>query len=218
MHEDEGEKTHTLINYILAYLYEQKEYDPEKENSFTPALCNRIDKNTGGIVIAAKNAAAGREIYKIIKERRINKYYLTLVHGKMPKQSEILCAYHKKDAKMNQVYISNREQVDYKPIKTGYKVLHTNGRISLLEVCLYTGRTHQIRAHLAHIGHPLVGDTKYGTREKNAGLPFSYQALYAYKLRFNIADPNSPLCYLNGKEFVAPHVYFERYIKEGTLE
>ena len=82
VHEDKGEKTHTLINYIHAYLYEKKEYDPEKENSFTPALCNRIDKNTGGIVIAAKNAAAGREIYEIIKERQIDKYYLTLVHGK----------------------------------------------------------------------------------------------------------------------------------------
>ncbi len=217
VHEDEDEKTHTLINYILAYLYEKGEYDPEKENSFTPALCNRIDKNTGGIVIAAKNAAAGREIYEIIKERRIDKYYLTLVHGKMPKSSDTLHAYHKKDARLNQVYISDREQAGYKPIKTGYKVLHTNGKISLLEVRLYTGRTHQIRAHLAHISHPLVGDTKYGTREKNAGLPFSHQALYAYKLKFNIADPDSPLCYLDGKEFTVPNVYFDRYTKEGTL-
>jgi len=217
VHEDEEEKTHTLINYILAYLYKKGEYDPKKENSFTPALCNRIDKNTGGIVIAAKNAAAGREIYEIIKNRQIDKYYLTLVHGKMSKERDILHAYHKKDAKLNQVYISDSEKAGYKPIKTGYKVLDTNGKISLLEVRLYTGRTHQIRAHLAHISHPLVGDTKYGTKEKNAGLPFTYQALYAYKLKFNINNSDSPLYYLNQKEFTVPHIYFEHFIKEGQF-
>lgn len=217
VHEDEEEKTHTLINYILAYLYQKGEYDPDKESSFTPALCNRIDKNTGGIVIAAKNAAAGREIYEIIKKRQVDKYYLALVHGKMPNPNDILHAYHKKDAKMNQVYISDHEQAGYKPIKTGYKVLHTNGKISLLEVHLYTGRTHQIRAHLAHISHPLVGDTKYGTKEKNIGLPFAHQALYAYKLRFNISDRESPLLYLNNKEFTVDSVYFKHFTKEGKL-
>lgn len=211
VHEDENEKTHTLINYILAYLYEKGEYDPNKENSFTPALCNRIDKNTGGIVIAAKNAAAGREIYEIIKNRHIEKYYLTLVHGQMPKNHDILNAYHKKDPKLNQVYITDKALENYKPIKTGYKVLRSNEKLSLLEVQLFTGRTHQIRAHLSHIGHPIVGDNKYGTQSINADLPFKYQALYAYKLKFNVND-DSPLHYLNGKVFTVPNVYFEQFI------
>ncbi len=212
VHEDDKEKTHTLINYILAYLYEKKEYDPDKENSFTPALCNRIDKNTGGIVIAAKNATAGRELYEIIKNHQIEKYYLTLAHGKMPKKNDILTAFHKKDAKLNQVYISNTAKPDYKPIKTGYKVIHSNEKLSLLEVRLYTGRTHQIRAHLAHVGHSLVGDNKYGIQAKNSEYPFKYQALYAYKLKFNIANTNSPLYYLNGKVFSVPNVYFEHFV------
>ena len=213
VHEDDKEKTHTLINYILAYLYEKGQYNPDQENSFTPALCNRIDKNTGGIVIAAKNACAGRELYEIIKHHQIEKYYLTLVHGKMPAKSDILCAFHKKDAQKNQVYISSQAKEGYKPIKTGYKVINSNEKLSLLEVRLYTGRTHQIRAHLAHIGHSLVGDNKYGTQAKNAEFPFRYQALYAYKLKFSIADTNNPLYYLNGKSFSVPNIYFENYIQ-----
>lgn len=212
VHEDENEKLHTLINYILAYLYQKKEYDPYKENSFIPALCNRIDKNTGGIVIAAKNAEAGRQMYDIIKNREIEKYYLTLVHGTMPKKQDILTAYHKKDAKNNQVYIFDTPQKDCKTIKTGYRVLKTNGNLSLLEVQLFTGRTHQIRAHLAHCGNPLAGDTKYGKKSLNQNLPFRYQALYAYKLKFSIKDKTSSLYYLNQHTFEISDIYFKNYI------
>lgn len=209
VHEDDKEKIHTLINYILYYLYNKKEYDPEKENSFVPALCNRIDKNTGGIVLAAKNAEAGREMYDIIKTHQIQKYYLALVHGKMPKKIDILQAYHKKDAEQNLVSIFDREAKGSKHIKTGYRVLDTKDNISLIEVQLFTGRTHQIRAHMSHIGHPLVGDTKYGTAMQNRGLPYSYQALYAYKIRFDLKDPKSPLYYLNSKEFSISDIYFK---------
>ncbi len=213
VHDDDSEKLHTLINYILLYLYNNKEYDPDTENSFTPALCNRIDKNTGGIVIAAKNANASREMYDIIKNHRIEKYYLALVHGKMPKSSDILTAYHKKDSKLNQVYIYNQAGPSRKTIKTGYKVLKFNHNLSLLEVRLYTGRTHQIRAHLAHIGHPLVGDTKYGTQAQNQLLPFSHQALYAYKIKFNVSDETSVLSYLDQKVFSIDKIYFKDFIK-----
>lgn len=213
VHEDDKEQLHTLINYILAYLYDKKEYDPESENSFVPALCNRIDKNTGGIVIAAKNAESGREMYDIIKNRQIQKLYLALAHGRMPKNSDILTAYHTKDVKNNQVYIYNTPAPERKTIKTGYRVLKSNANVSLLEVELFTGRTHQIRAHLAHIGHPLLGDTKYGTKANNEHLPFRYQALYAYKLRFLIQNKNSPLYYLNQKSFEVKNVYFKDFIK-----
>ncbi len=212
VHEDEQEKLHTLINYILAYLYQKGEYDPKKENSFTPALCNRIDKNTGGIVLAAKNAQANRELYNIIKQRKIEKYYLALVHGKMPKKQDILTAYHRKDASDNQVYIYDTPRSDSKSIKTGYKVLQYDQNVSLLEVQLYTGRTHQIRAHLAHCGHPLLGDTKYGTKKINQNNPFRYQALYAYKLKFCIDDQDSLLHYLNQQTFIVSDIYFKNYI------
>ncbi len=212
VHEDSNEQLHTLINYILAYLYSKKEYNPENENSFVPALCNRIDKNTGGIVIAAKNAIASREMYDIIKNREIKKYYLALVHGKMPKNKDILTAYHKKDSNKNQVYIYNTPAPDRKTIKTGYRVIKTGKNLSLLEVELFTGRTHQIRAHLSHIGHPLVGDTKYGTNAQNQQLPYRFQALYAYKLQFAIQDEDSPLSYLNQHCFEIENVYFKNDI------
>lgn len=217
VHEDEHEQLHTLINYILYYLYDKGEYDPKNENSFVPALCNRIDKNTGGIVLAAKNAAAGRELYDIIKNRQIHKYYLALLHGKLPKNADILHAYHKKDALRNQVYIFDTQKADTKPIKTGYKVLSYKNGITLAQIELFTGRTHQIRAHMAHIGHPLAGDTKYGTVEMNKKLKYRFQTLYAYKLRFDIDNQDSVLYYLNNREFTVSDVYFKQDFKEGKM-
>ena len=212
VHEDENEKTHTLINYVLHYLYTTGQYDPSQESSFVPALCNRIDKNTGGLVLIAKNAAAGRQLYEIIKSRQIRKYYLALVHGVMENKSDVLTAYHLKEADNNFVRISDSKRDGYKLIKTGYRVLKERDGISLLEVELFTGRTHQIRAHLAHIGHPLVGDRKYGTTEQNRNVTFEFQALYAYKLQFAIENEDHPLYYLNKKTYAAPDVYFKTYI------
>ncbi|MBR6514109.1 MAG: RluA family pseudouridine synthase [Clostridia bacterium] len=179
---DEREDRDTLINHIKAYLYRKGEYDPEAENSFAPALCNRIDRNTCGIVIAAKNAESLRKINEDIKYRRIDKKYLCIVHGIPKSKSGILEGYLIKDSKTNtvKVFDTKPKYGDAKSIKTGYRVLSSKKGISLVEVELFTGRTHQIRAHMAHIGHPLLGDGKYGINKEDKKLGFKYQALCSY--------------------------------------
>jgi len=169
VHPDENEEINTLINHITAYLYKKGEYIPESENSFAPALCNRIDRNTGGIVICAKNSETLRLINEKIKNNEIEKSYLCLVHGILNKKEDIMIAYHRKNPDENIVKISKNKFAGSKIIKTKYKVLNENKEenISFVKVDLITGRTHQIRAHFAYIGHSLVGDGKYGREEEN---------------------------------------------------
>ena len=200
VHEDDEAKDNTLIMHIKAYLYQKGEYDPEKEQSFSPALCNRIDRNTGGIVIAAKNAEALRVMNEKIKNDEISKFYYCVVHGKMPKRQDTLTAYLLKDSSKNQVTVFDSQIKGSKNIITKYKVISEKDALSLLEIELVTGRTHQIRAHLAHIGHPLLGDGKYGVNKNDKALGYKYQALYAYRLRFDFDDDSGALGYLNGKE------------------
>ncbi len=208
VHSDLTEdKNDDLVTQIQAYLYLKGEYDPENKSSFTPSLCNRIDKNTGGIVIAAKNATALRTINQKIKNREISKKYLCIVHGKLDKKSATLNAYHIKNSKLNRAFIFDEPQEGARKITTKYKVLKEKNNLSLVEVDLLTGRTHQIRAHFAYIGHPLAGDTKYGTNKQNQHLGFKHQALYSYKIKFNFTSP-SPLDYLKGKEFTVERVDF----------
>ena len=214
VHEDENGSTNTLITHVIAYLYQKKEYIPENEQSFTPALCNRIDRNTGGIVIAAKNAEALRVMNEKIKNREINKYYLAAIHGIPHKSKDTLKAYLRKDDKNNQVKIYDKNPPrDAKEIITKYNVIAKKKTESLIEVELITGRTHQIRAHMAHIGHPLLGDGKYGINKADKNRGYKYQALYSYKLVFCFdKSEKTVLDYLNGKEFKIPksEIYFTK--------
>ncbi len=207
VHPDKNEYTNTLIARIQHYLYDKGEYDPQKENSFRPALANRIDRNTGGIVIAAKNAEALKILCEKIKTRELDKRYLCVVHG-VPKQKKALLeGYLEKNEDKNQVYLSKHRKENAKSIKTKYTVLQSKNNLSLLEIELITGRTHQIRAHMASIGHPLLGEGKY-SKSNDKKLGFDKQALYSYSLEFNFKTDAGILNYLNKKRFTVKNVWF----------
>ena len=203
---DGAEYGRTLIDHICAYLYQKREWRPREENSFTPALCNRIDRNTGGIVIAAKTAEALRVMNQKIKDREMDKRYLAIVEGTPKPAKGSLKGYLFKDAKKNRVFVSDTPQPGAKTCQTNYVVLQSKGGLSLVECELITGRTHQIRAQFAHAGHPLLGDGKYGKLDKRYDR--NYQALYSYKLTFQFTTEAGSLDYLNGKTFQVEQVDF----------
>ncbi len=210
---DGAEYGRTLIDHIQAYLYQKREWRPREENAFAPALCNRIDRNTGGIVIAAKNAEALRILNQKIKDRELDKRYLAIVEGTpMPKEGS-LKGYLFKDEKKNRVFVTDKMQPGAKTCQTNYKVLASKNGLSLVECELITGRTHQIRAQFAHAGHPLLGDGKYGKLDKR--FDRNYQALYSYQLRFDFTTDAGILEYLSGRRFRVEKVDFvEEYFPE----
>lgn len=212
VHADETEKVNTLINHIQAYLYQKREWNPRWENAFTPALCNRIDRNTGGIVIAAKNAEALRILNDKIRDREIDKAYLCVVCGR-PKPAEgRLEGYLFKDAVKNQVYVTKKPQPGAKSAATEYRTLQSSRGLSLVECRLLTGRTHQIRAQMAAAGCPLLGDGKYGRERVNRTYGETGQMLYSYKLTFTLPTDAGRLEYLRGKTFQVQQVAFaEKY-------
>ena len=202
----------TLIANIQAYLAQKGEWRPREENSFAPALCNRIDRNTGGIVIAAKNAEALRILNDKIRDREIEKYYLCAVRGRPRPPEGRLENYLFKDAQKNQVFVKAKPEPGAKTAVTEYKLLRSKGPLSLVECRLLTGRTHQIRVQMAHAGWPLLGDGKYGRERFNRDYDEKGQALYSYKLRFDFPTDAGILEYLRGREFQVEKVDFvEKY-------
>ena len=203
---DGAEYGRTLIDHIQAYLYQKHEWSPRAENAFTPALCNRIDRNTGGIVIAAKTAEALRVMNQKIKDRELDKRYLAIVEGTPKPKDGSLNGYLFKDAKHNRVFVTDTPQSGAKTCQTNYRTLASRNGLSLVECELITGRTHQIRAQFAHAGHPLLGDGKYGKLDKR--FDRNYQALYSYRLTFAFTTDAGSLAYLNGKAFQVDAVDF----------
>lgn len=208
-HPDGKEYVNTLIASLKRYLYETKQWNAEDENSFTPALANRIDRNTGGIVIGAKNYSALKILNEKIRNREIEKYYLACAQGKFEEKSGTLTAYLTKDERKNMVTVTETPAQNAKKIVTKYKVLDYQNGVSLVEIELLTGRTHQIRAHMAYIGHPLCSDGKYGTNHGRFR-----QELYSYKLRFSFTQDAGELNYLSKKEFFIPDCPVEKKFKE----
>ena len=216
VHADETEKVNTLINHIQAYLYQRREWNPRWENAFAPALCNRIDRNTGGMVIAAKNAETLRIINEKIRLREIEKRYLCITVGRpKPPEGRIEC-FLLKDEQKKQVSVYHRPVPGGKTAVTDYRVLDTRGELSLLEIGLETGRTHQIRATMADLGCPLLGDGKYGRGDVNRRYGETRQALYAYQLTFDLPTDAGILNYLRGRTFTVEDVPFrEKYFGAG---
>lgn len=216
-HPDAGEYGDTLIGRVQRYLYEKGEYDPACEQSFTPALVNRIDRNTSGIVLAAKNAQALRLLNGIVKTRQLHKLYLCVVHGTPPKKEDLLEGYLVKDENNNKVSVGKRALPGSKEIRTRYRVLETYRDLSLVEIELLTGRTHQIRAHMASIGCPLLGDGKYGANALNKSFGYKKQFLCAKALTFDFDRDNGMLQYLDGMSFSLPDVWFETAFRDRSL-
>ncbi len=217
-HPDEGEYTDTAITRVKRYLYEKGEYDPENEISFAPALVNRIDRNTSGIIIGAKNAESLRVLNEKLKNRELHKLYLCVCLGKLKNTSGVIEGYLEKNEKQNKVYISEKSNDKSKHIRSEYKVLGCENGLSLVEVELHTGRTHQIRASFSYIGHPLLGDGKYGTNAQNKQFGgYKKQFLYSYKLTFDFKSDAGILNYLNGKSFEVEDVWFKKAFYDGTI-
>lgn len=201
----------TLIAHIKAHLYQSGQWREREERSFVPALCNRIDRNTGGLVIAAKNAKALQIINAKIKNREIDKYYLCIAVGIPAPPSGTLTGYLSKDEARNRVSVQ-KSPGSGKAAVTEYKTLAVSGELALLECRIITGRTHQIRAQLADAGYPLLGDMKYGSRRASRLYNESAQALCSYRLNFSFTQDADILNYLSGKEFTVRKVDFaEKY-------
>lgn len=199
VHSDKKGGEPTLTDIVLSYLFDKGDYLPEKEVTFTPAPCNRLDRNTSGIVIFGKNFESLKLLNEMIRERKIKKYYFALVKGRI--KDGVHEAYISKNEDDNISKVFDSRMPDTKKISMEVRTEQSCGTFSLVELDLITGRSHQLRAHLAHLGNPIVGDAKYGDKKLNSffvnkyGL--NYQFLYAYKLIFK--DCPEKLSYMENK-------------------
>ena len=210
MHSDISHTDNTLVDQVIYYLYQTGKYNPENETTFKPAAVNRLDLNTGGVVLFAKNYKSLQGLNVMVRDRLISKYYICIVKGKMEGEQDIK-SFLIKDEINNKVEIIKARDDKSKEIHTRFKVLKASNDYSLVEVDLITGRSHQIRAQLSNIGHPIIGDMKYGDNKVNIyfkeGYKLKNQFLYAYKVKFDSAAKG--LDYLENKSFnaVLPYNY-----------
>ncbi|HEY5561234.1 MAG TPA: RluA family pseudouridine synthase [Clostridiaceae bacterium] len=217
VHSDSNKLDDTLTDYVLSYLYDKGQYEPEKEISFTPSPCNRLDRNTSGIVIYAKNYEALKSVNEMIRDRKINKFYMALVKGKV--KDGIYNAFISKSDDSNISKVSKDFLEGYKQIAMEVKSIQTCGTFSLVELELITGRSHQLRAHLSFLGNPIIGDKKYGEKKLNSFFEnkynLSYQYLYAYRVEFKDCPPS--LDYLENKVITEALPPIFKKIKRDTF-
>ncbi len=193
-----------IVDSLITYLIQRGDYIPRIEKTFSPSICNRLDRNTSGVIIGAKNSEALRLVNKAIKEGSVRKYYKTIVKGTIKEDFE-----HKgfliKDEDRNLVDISDKQGERSKDVYTKFRVIMSKGGYSLLEVELITGRTHQIRSTLQTMGYPVIGDRKYGNSVVNDEFRKKYglenQWLHGYRIVLNGLEEK--LDYLNSREFIA---------------
>lgn len=195
----------SLNEYVIAYLLQEGVLTEKELVSFRPSICNRLDRNTSGIVAAGKTLKGLQQLSEMFRNRTMEKYYLTIVAGQIT-EATYIHGYLKKNEKTNKVTVKREPFEDALEIETAYRPLAYTAAYTLLEVHLITGRTHQIRAHLASTGHPIIGDTKYGNQELNMQMKRKYhlsaQLLHAWRMYFPSAkDALSGLC---GKTISAP--------------
>lgn len=218
--QQDAKGQNTLTEQVVSYLHEKGEYDPNIHQGFRPAPCNRLDRNTAGIVVFGKNLMATQAVNEMFRNKEISKYYMSIVFGRVERPM-VLRGYHRKDNSKNEVEILEEYSVGTKEVETRILPLQTNGRYTLVEVQLVTGKTHQIRAHLATANHPIIGDPKYGDKEENEYFLRKYrlrhQFLCAYKIKFELCLP--PLKYLENRVFTvsAPSLYFQIFRQEGFI-
>lgn len=213
--DEDGRAADTLINRALLYLYRKGEYTPGSD--WTPRLCHRLDTGTSGLVLIAKTQQAETLLFRLVKEREIEKKYLCVTFGRPSPAAATLRGFLQKDARQACVRVLNTPAPGAKDIVTKYKTLAVSGRVALLEVELVTGRTHQIRAHLASVGCPILGDSKYGNNAANRELKLKYQALCAYSLHFP-ALPDGPCAALSGKTLHAARPWYYAQVLDGALK
>ena len=210
----------SLNEYLLGYLEKRGRWKQEESRAFRPSVCNRLDRNTSGMVICGKSMAGLQQMSALLKDRSLHKYYLCLVKGIMT-ESQHLEGYLLKNESTNQVQIFKEEAEGASHIITEYEPLYTEGEVTLLKVTLVTGKSHQIRAHLSSIGHPIIGDPKYGDRKMNAFFRETHgvqnQMLHAWKLSF--PEMPAPLDNLSGKSFEAePPKLMQQYLAKAKGE
>lgn len=206
----------SLVEHIISYMLDSKQLTEAELRSFKPSICNRLDRNTSGLVVAGKSLIGLQKMGELFKERSLKKYYRCLVFGQV-KDKQYIKGFLEKDEKTNKVTISKTPFGEALPIETEYEPIWTNGKITLLEVHLITGRTHQIRAHLASMNHPILGDYKYGSKKINDRFKEIYglesQLLHAYRLELPVME--EPLQAISEKQFVAPiPALFDKILKQ----